>query len=233
MYISIENFGINGKNLAEILADHKKWLEEPIERETSLRANLRLANLRLADLSGANLRGANLRLANLSDANLSGANLSDANLRLANLRLANLSGANLSVANLSDANLSDANLSDAKNLLNPVVWLAENFEADELGYIVYKAIGDTTYAAPDHWEIEAGKTIEEVVNPLPTVDCACGVNFATLKWVRTEYADKKVDIWRCCIRWEWLPGVVVPFNTTGKARCNKLELIEKVGGKND
>ena len=65
--------------------------------------------------------------------------------------------------------------------------------------------------------------ITEVVNPLPTVDCACGVNVATLDWVKRHGGDR--PIWRGLIRWEWLPGVVVPYNTDGKFRCGKVELL--------
>ncbi len=228
----------------DVLDKHAKWLrdEEGGERLVTvtglvtIRADLRGANLRGANLSDADLRGADLSSANLSsadlsDADLSGADLSSANLSSADLSSANLRGANLSDADLrgadlSGANLSRANLSDAKNLLNPIVWLADNFDHDDQGYIVYKAIGNTTFNAPDYWTIEAGATIEEVVNPLPTIDCGCGVNFATLKWVKENHESS--TIWRCRIRWEWLPGVVVPFNTDGKARCSKLELIETV-----
>jgi hypothetical protein len=35
-------------------------------------------------------------------------------------------------------------------------------------------------------------------------------------------------LWRCRIRWAWLPGVVVPFGTDGKARCSRLEMLEEV-----
>lgn len=139
---------------------------------------------------------------------------------------ANLSDADLSDANLIGANLSGANLSGAKNLLNPVKWLAENFERDDLGYIVYKAIGNTDYRPPKHWKVKAGSLLEEVPNPLPTSDCGCGVNFGTLAWVKDHYEN--AEIWRCRIRWVDLPGVVVPFTTDGKARCNCLELLERV-----
>ncbi len=87
-YTSIDKFIVRGRNLQDILEDHKKWLDEPAGEETHSRANL---------------RDANLSDANLSDANLSGADLSDANLRDANLSDADLSGADLSDANLSGA----------------------------------------------------------------------------------------------------------------------------------
>jgi hypothetical protein len=139
---------------------------------------------------------------------------------------ADLSGADLSGADLSGANLSGADLSSAKNLLNPVKWMADNFEHDGLGFIVYKGIGNTEYVMPDYWTIEPNSFIEEVPNPLPTIVCGCGVNFATLKWVKKNYGLS--TIWRCRIHWMDCVGVVVPFNTDGKARCSRLELIEVV-----
>jgi len=189
-------------------------------------ADLSSANLSCADLSSADLSGANLRSADLSGANLSCADLSSADLSSADLSSANLSCADLSSADLSGANLSGANLSCAENLLNPVVWLSENFVSDDLGYVVYKAIGNTSYSPPPHWKIEAGSLLEEVPNPLPTVECGCGVNFATLKWVKNNHGGS--TIWRCRIRWLDLPGIVVPFNSDGKARCSRLELLEVV-----
>ncbi len=88
---------ISKDELAEILKNHKMWLENN-------------ANGKRADLSWADLSDANLSVANLSVANLSGANLSRADLSMANLSMADLSGANLSGANLSWADLSGANI---------------------------------------------------------------------------------------------------------------------------
>ena len=131
VYKSIDNLIIRGRNLQDILDDHKKWLLGPeiygLRADLSHAdlscadlscANLSCANLSDADLSGADLSGADLSCANLSGANLSradltGADLTGANLSRANLRRANLSGANLSCANLSDADLSGADLRGA------------------------------------------------------------------------------------------------------------------------
>jgi len=194
-------------------------------------ANLEGANLSGADLSDVNFSDVNLNRANLDGANLEGSYLADANLNLTNLhnaklRNADLSGANLEGANLSGADLTYVDFSGAKGLLNPAEWLSKNFEHDDLGYIVYKAIGETFYPAPDTWNIKPGEFIEEVVNPLPTLGCACGINFATLDWIKETFDGECVDVWRCRIRWQDLPGVVVPYNTNGKARCNRLELLD-------
>ena len=143
----------------------------------------------------------------------------------ANLRSANLSGANLRNANLWNANLSDANLSGAKNLISTVAFMSE-FEKDDLGVIVYKRIGSTNYAPPTHWTIASGEFLTEVVNPDRGTYCGCGVNFGTRAWCDNAYED--ATLWRCRIRWMDLAGVVVPFGTTGKARCERLELLEVV-----
>jgi len=107
--------------------------------------------------------------------------------------------------------------------------MKETFEFDNLGVIVYKAIGkNTPFSLAAHWVIEPGSFLEEVVSPLRTVDCACGVNFATLRWIRSQYPVGSCDIWKCRIRMEDWFGVIVSYHTDGKARCARLELLEIV-----
>ena len=183
-----------------------------------------------SDLSRANLIGANLSRANLSRANLSGANLSRADLSRANLSRANLSGANLSRADLSGANLrwADlrwANLSGTTGLLNPSDFFAENFETSNIGYIVYKVFGGE-YDPPEQWDIRPDAIIEEEVNYDRCTACACGINVATLDWVKSNYPKKQ--IWKCLIEWPWLAGVCVPYNTAGNIRASKVRLLETV-----
>jgi len=213
---------MNPKELKIILDKHIKWIYDNEDGE--------FANLSGADLIGANLSGANLIDANLNYADLSGADLIDANLNCADLSGADLIDANLSGANLSGTDLRFANLSGAKNLLNASDWMANNFESDSKGYIVYKAFGNTNtyFSAPKSWKIEAGEFIEEVVNPFPTLDCACGVNFATLEWIKSTYKMDIVVIWKCRINWKDACSIVVPYNTDGKARCGRLELLEAI-----
>ena len=184
--------------LVAIVEKHRQWLAGA---EGGERANLR----------GANLRGANLCEANLCEANLSGANLS---------------GADLSGADLSGADLCEANLSGSTGLVNPVDYLGEHFQTTAEGVICYKTFGGRYLASPS-WRLEPGAILTEVVNPLPTVDCACGVNVATLDWVK-GYLEAPRPIWRCLIRWPWLAGVIVPYNTNGKIRAARVELVEIV-----
>ena len=142
-----------------------------------------------------------------------------ADLRWADLRWANLSG-----ANLSGANLSGANLSGADGLLSAVNFMEAHFERTENGYIAYKTFG-SQYNPPKKWKIESGSVIEENVNFDRCSDCGSGINVAPIQWVRNYY---KGDIWKVLIRWEWLAGVCVPYQSDGKIRCERVELIEIV-----
>ena len=139
---------------------------------------------------------------------------------------ADLSDANLIGADLRRANLSDADLSDAV-LMSSINYMEAHFDRTEAGYIVYKCFGGQ-YQPPEKWEIKPRSVIEETVNPLRTIACGCGINVAPLEWVRREHPGK--EIWKLLIRWEWLPGVVVPYNTDGKIRCERAELVEVVEG---
>ena len=208
------------EKLAEILAEHKLWLND---EEGGVRANLSKANL-----SGADLSWADLSKANLSWADLSGADFSKADLSGANLSWADLSGANLSGANLSGANLSGANLSGAKELLSAVNFIDAHFERVADGYIAYKTF-NSKYAAPESWTIAEGSVITENVNFNRCEGCGCGINVAPLDWVKSHYGWRGA-IWKVLIRWEWLCGVCVPYNSDGKIRCERVELLEAVNG---
>ena len=138
---------VNGKQLSDILENHKKWLlSQGGERANLQKADLRNANLRNADLWNANLWKADLRNANLQKADLRNANLQDANLWNANLQKANLQNADLWNANLQiadlqkaylqNANLQNANLRDAKETS---LIIARTYVAPETGaYIGWK-----------------------------------------------------------------------------------------------
>ena len=197
------------ENLQEVLSAHLKW----INGDGGKRADLSGANLSDANLRGANLRGADLRHADLRHADLRHANLSDANLVDADLRRADLSYADLSGA--------------INDFTNPIDFIVENFERVPDGVIVYKAFGEN-YSPPSKWAILPGAIIEEEVNYTRTSECACGVNVATMGWIRRNVNDSK-DVWRCLIRWEWLPGVCVPYHTNGKIRAARVMLLKNIG----
>ena len=164
--------------------------------------------------------------ANLHEADLRGADLSGANLSGANLRWADLSGADLSGANLSGANLSGAHLSGAQGIFDPCAWLAANCKRVRGGIEAYKTFG-LYNRPPESWKQEPGAEISDVVNPNPTDDCGCGVNVATLDWVRRNN-DEDLPIWKVLVKWEWMVGAVVPYGTDGKFRVPRAKLVEVV-----
>ena len=177
-----------------------------------------LKEYNLETLSGANLQGADLQFANLRNANLRNANLTGANLQ----------GANLTGANLRNANLRNADLSGATGLIESWKWLNDNFRRTNGGFVVYKAIGETHFAAAKHWQIRPRSILTETVNSCRTDRCGSGVNFGTLDFINNDDRLKKCDIWKCLLRWRDLPGLIVPYNTDGKARCGSLQLIKLV-----
>ena len=197
-----------------------KLIKADLSHVESSKADLRSANLCEADLSSAGLFRANLSCANLFKADLS-----NACIDLAKLNDANLFDANLSGVDLRHIDLSDIDLSGVKGLLSPIEYIMENFEKTEDGIIVYKSFGKH-FALNPNWEIAEGSIIEEVVNPLPTVDCGCGINVATKEWARDESA--KHPVWECLIRWEWLAGVVVPYQAEEVIRASRVQLIKPI-----
>ncbi len=127
----------------------------------------------------------------------------------------------LSEYDLSGADLSGADLSGVTGLIDAINYMEAHFERTEEGYIAYKTF-NSTYTAPDRWKIEAGEILEEVCNPERTCDCGCGINVAPLNWVKSNRSGK---IYKMLIRFEWLAGVVVPYNTDGKIRCSRAQII--------
>jgi hypothetical protein len=147
-------------------------------------------------------------------------------IELEKLLNADLRSADLRFANLISANLSSADLSYSKGIKNMADWFYENFKCNKNGFIVYKAINNTTYRLNSNWKIEKGEYLEEVVNPCVNVDCGCGVNFGTLEYVKKNYQNS--DIWECLIEFKDLVSVVVPYNSDGKCRCARLKLIKNI-----
>lgn len=136
-----------------------------------------------------------------------------------------LSGADFTGADLAGANFNSCNLSGVKGLPSSADFM-RTFETDSEGVIVYKRIGNTDYPSPSNWKIRPGEFLTEVVNTNRTNPCGCGVNFGTKDWCAVSYYQ--ADLWKCRIRWMDLADVVVPYNTDGKARCARLELLEKL-----
>ena len=139
-----ESIGISLIELAEILDQHKIWVETG--GESGGKADLSGVNLEKADLTGVNLQGALLHRANLVGADLSMANLRGASMVRADLRNANLLGTELRGANLMGANLYGSEglwlgRLGGTNLFDAV--LPESISAVDSS----KAIGDATKVA--------------------------------------------------------------------------------------
>ena len=129
---------------------------------------------------------------------------------------------------LSCADLSGSNLSGSNGIMSAIAFMDAHFERTPDGFIAYKTFG-SSYSPNSNWKIEPGSVLTEVVNPDRTCDCGCGINVAPLGWVKDNATNGgRLSIWKVLIRWEWLMGVVVPFGSDGKVRCEKVELIEVV-----
>ena len=233
-YANLRNANLRNANLRNAILCNADLSNADL-RDANLRnanlcdADLSNADLRNANLCNANLRNANLRNANLYDTDLGNADLRDANLRNANLRNANLRNANLCDADLYDADLHNADLSNAKNIKNQnsADYIMAHFDKTGDGIIAYKTFNDHQQINP-RWVIEEGSIIEENVNYNRTNECGCGINVATMDWVKTNGCQGK-DIWECLIKWEWLSDVVVPYCTDGKIRAGRVQLIKIIG----
>ena len=201
------------EKVREILVKHKMWIDKEDGGEC--------ADLRGADLRGVDLSGEDLRHADLSHVDLSHATCIHVDLSYAILR-----DVDFSHATISDVDLSYADLSGAKGLLSAADFLKQHFERTDTGYIAYKTFG-AHYIPPKNWEIVPGAELTETVNPDRCTECGSGINVAPLKWVKKRYQFKR-PIWKVLIKWEWLPGVVVPYMTDGKIRCEKVQLIGTV-----
>ena len=112
--------------------------------------------------------------------------------------------------------------------MSAIAFMDAHFERTKDGFIAYKTFG-SSYHPNDDWKIEPGSVLSEVVNPDRACSCGCGINVAPLSWVKDNATNGgRLSIWKVLIRWEWLMGIVVPFGSDGKVRCEKVELIEVV-----
>ena len=129
---------------------------------------------------------------------------------------------------LNDANISNVDFSCTKGIMSQIDYCKQNFEFTNEGLIAYKVF-NRFFTAPEDWKIEKGAVLTENVNYNKATECGCGINVATRKWIENVGTDKgweTLTIWKVLIRWEWLMGVSVPFESSGKIRCEKVELVE-------
>lgn len=204
------------------------------------------AFLNNVDFGGAILDRAVFRNAygysvDFTDASLRGADFQDANFGNADFTNADLSFANLTGLGANrlytEFRFNNTNLSGAVGLPDQREFLSKLDKTDE-GYVVYKVLDYTYgahYAPAPHWKIEAGEYLTENCNSDRAKECGCGVNFGTVEYCTENYKHhlknrKGSHLWRCLIEWEDVAGIVVPYFSHGKARCERLRLLEIVGG---
>ena len=169
--------GISLIDLAEILDQHKQWVESG--GETGARADLTGVNLAKADLTGVNLQSAVLHRVNLAGADLSMANLRGASLVRANLQNANLLGTELRGANLMGANVYGADglwfgRLGGTNLFDAV--LPESISAMDSS----KAIGDATKVARWFYFLTVGLSLLCCLLMIYTTDVRLLLNSSAL-----------------------------------------------------
>ena len=215
-------FEIKNWKTGEVIHSFGNTVRECLENGVGLGVSFDCAELNDAELNDAELNDAELNNAKLNYAELKNAKLNNAKLNDAELKNAKLNNAELKNAKLNDAELNNADLSGVTGLLNSADFMSQ-FKKDKRGILVYKSIGNTFYDMPSKWIVAEGEFITEIPNPNRSVACGCGVNFATLDWCKANFRDS--TIWLCRINWIDLSDVAVPYNTDGKARCARLELI--------
>jgi len=176
-----DSIGISLLDLAEILDQHKIWVESG--GESGVKADLCGVNLAKADLTGVNLQGAHLHRMNLAGADLSMANLRGASLVRSNLQNANLLGTELRGANLMGANLYGAEglwfgRLGGTNLFDAV--LPESISAVDSS----KAIGDATKVARWFYFLTVGVSVLCGALIALTTDVRLLLNSSAVPWLR-------------------------------------------------
>lgn len=222
--------GLDIDTFIELLIEFDKRIFNGAELNNAILndAELNHAELNYVKLNNAKLNDAKLNHAELNCAVLNNAKLNGAVLNDAELNNVKLNGAELNHAELNHAELNDAELNDVSGILefSPSDWLNNNFKKTEKGYIVYKAICNTTYEFKYTWKEEENAILTEVCNRNVTNTYGCGVNFGTKDYCLANYP--KSILWECLIPFEKLADVIVPIHTDGEARTSWLQLIKKV-----
>src|SRR6266436_4475327 len=176
-----DSVGISLLDLAEILDQHKIWVESGAE--SGVKADLCGVNLEKADLTGVNLQGAHLHRTNLAGADLSMANLRGVSLVRSNLQNANLLGTELRGANLMGANLYGAEglwfgRLGGTNLFDAV--LPESISAVDTS----KAISDATKIARWFYFLTVGASLLCCLLIACTTDVRLLLNTSALPFMR-------------------------------------------------
>lgn len=220
-----ENCTIKNQKFEKCILDLTDFINCNIERSIFTNEKILSSNFKDCIINTSNFQSVYLGLSCFKDCTIKNSNLSEADLSRTGFV-----GTTFNNVSTAGAKINLTNFSQTKGLVSPIKFLEDNFEKTKDGYIAYKTFG-TFYLESPEWVIREGAVISEVVNFNPTSECGSGVNVATKKWILDRMInDEKfvgATVWKVLIRWEWLVGVCVPYDSDGKIRCERVELIEK------
>lgn len=225
--MNLQRANLQGIDLREANLENANLKSVNLKYAILNKAILYKANLENSNLEGAKLKSLDLRFANLSKTYLKNTNLKGSDLRFTDLRSANLCKAILKDVVLYDSNLKSVNLSGARGLLSPIDYLEKYFEKTKDGYIAYKSFG-LHCNIPNYWKIEENSIIKENVDTDRSIYGSYGINAGTLEYVRNQMGPIISPIHALLIKYEWLAGVVVPYNSNGLIRCERAMILNKV-----
>lgn len=150
--------------------------------------------------------------------------LSHSNLKRSNLSDAVFKKCIFKKTLMADSILNYTDLSECEGLLSQAEFIKKNFEFTDEGMLVYKTFCEQ-FGVNKNWDLTPGTYISENPNPNRTNTCGCGINVAPKKWCEESTRN---EIWECLIEWKDLAGVVVPYDTDGKIRAERVKLLRKV-----
>lgn len=148
----------------------------------------------------------------------------------ANFRNSILKDSSFLNASIDEVNFYDADISGVK-LDSPIDYMRKQFESSPTGgYYGYKFF-NYFRRAPSYWILEENQIISESVNYDKSLVGGSGIHIGGLdcikRMIKLNPELKEQKIWKVYIAPEWLPGVVVPFNSDGDIRCERCQLVKE------
>ena len=222
------------KVLENLIVNHTKFLNEELDHPAEITGiTVRGIELSDVDLSYCDIRNSTFIDCKFTNVTFKGAHLQNNNFKDCMFYNSLVKSSRLRYSDFTEAkffklsNMIDVDLSGSTGLVSPIDFMEKNFEKTEEGYIAYKSF-NTYYNSPKSWNLVPGEVIQETPNCNRFEQCGCGINVAPLSWMITDAESGDKEVWKVLIKFEWLPGIVVPYIGDGKVRCEKVKLIEKI-----
>lgn len=131
---------------------------------------------------------------------------------------------------------NDVSYHGGRDEFDPSLYVRSYFHKVSHGYIGFKSFCEAhkPFGNPSSWEINHGSVIEEVCDSDVNKECSYGISFGSFEYMRKTYITNGcMDIHAILIRNEDIFGVCVPYNTDGKLRTSRLQILNKVEIKSD